>query len=227
MGTFTKNRVVLVVYNKLVRDKIPEIIKNSGQTPVYRKITGDELEAAAKQKLREEVEEFLASDMDIEEMADIFEVIGLLMDINGWTYDQIGQVQLDKEKRRGSFHNRILLERTEEKYNSLQQLKTFEMLEDNWNSYGAVPISKENIETAEYMLKHLPDIFEAFPLANGGIQIENENKEQYIEIVVEDSLTVYSEPEEIEHKPENMQQAIDIVDELLGGRKNVNKRFKK
>lgn len=115
MGTFTKNRVVLVVYNKLVRDKIPEIIKNSGQTPVYRKITGDELEAAAKQKLREEVEEFLASDMDIEEMADIFEVIGLLMDINGWTYDQVGQVQLDKEKSRGGFYEGIFLEYTEEK----------------------------------------------------------------------------------------------------------------
>lgn len=103
-----------MIYNKLVRDKIPEIIASKNKKYNIKYLKDDELKDALNNKLLEEVNEFIESDHDIEEMADIFEVIGAILDLNNWTYDMIGQVQLDKVKARGAFEKGIFLIEAEE-----------------------------------------------------------------------------------------------------------------
>ena len=94
-------------YNKLVRDKIPEIIYNTGSKPkVY---IANELQYSEhlKKKLQEEVQEFL-EDPCVQELADIQEVILSIATMNGW--DQL----LEKERvakniNRGGFSQRYIL----------------------------------------------------------------------------------------------------------------------
>lgn len=58
-------------YNKLVRDKIPEIIENNGNSCVIKTISGNDLKKALENKLLEETNEFINDNMSIEELADI------------------------------------------------------------------------------------------------------------------------------------------------------------
>ena len=103
-----------MIYNKLVRDKIPEIIASKNKKYNIKYLKDDELKDALNNKLLEEANEFIESDHDIEEMADIFEVIGAILDLNNWTYDMVRQVQLDKVKARGAFEKGIFLIEAEE-----------------------------------------------------------------------------------------------------------------
>ena len=63
------------VYNKLVRDNIPDIIRQQGETPVIRTLEDGEFLRCLEGKLREEVEEFLA-EKNLNELGDILEVPG-------------------------------------------------------------------------------------------------------------------------------------------------------
>lgn len=98
------------VYNKLVRDKIPEIIKKTGKLPVCRVVGEDEYAKLLTEKLWEEVREFVGSGKT-EELADILEVVKALATCRGITLDQIVKLAEEKAHERGSFSNRIFLER--------------------------------------------------------------------------------------------------------------------
>lgn len=100
-----------IVYNKLVRDRIPEIIKNSGKTSHIEIMNEKEYEKALLEKLQEEAYElFNASPGDrVKEIADVQEV--LLAILNHWEID-LKTVSIKREKRaveRGSFNKRIKL----------------------------------------------------------------------------------------------------------------------
>ncbi len=99
-------------YNKLVRDKIPQIIKGSGITPVTHTAGDEEYERALGNKLLEEVDEFRKSG-DLEELADIQEVIDAIAQFKGLTREDINRLKEEKAERRGAFSKRIILERTE------------------------------------------------------------------------------------------------------------------
>lgn len=96
-------------YNKLVRDKIIEIIEKKGEKASYHFATDEEYRQKLHEKLLEEVNEFLV-DKNKEEMADIYEVITSLLKINGWNDEDIILLQKEKRDKRGSFDKRIILE---------------------------------------------------------------------------------------------------------------------
>ncbi len=68
---------------KLVRDKIPQIIRSKGLEPLIYAADSDEYDTRLRDKLREEVEEFIASDSDLEELADVLEVVYVLAERAG------------------------------------------------------------------------------------------------------------------------------------------------
>ena len=88
------------VYNKLVRDKIPEIIKADGKECKTRILSKDEYIAALETKLNEEVAEY-QEDKNLEEMADVLEVLQAM--------------RIKKAKERGGFKDKIFLEYVAEK----------------------------------------------------------------------------------------------------------------
>ena len=100
-------------FQKLVRDRIPEIIRANGETPHYRIINDDaEYIEALLQKDTEEGAE-LAEDLSLEELADKLEVLYAIAKVCGYTVEQIEQARVEKARMRGGFDGRIFLESTD------------------------------------------------------------------------------------------------------------------
>lgn len=100
------------VFNKLVRDKIPEIITANGQTPAIRILDKNEYRVELHKKLQEEVSEYLES-VNAEELADILEVVYALGARLGVTSQELERLRLEKAQKRGGFEKRIFLESAE------------------------------------------------------------------------------------------------------------------
>lgn len=98
------------VYNKLVRDNIPDIIRQQGETPVTRTLEDGEFLACLEKKLLEEVEEFLAEE-NLNELGDILEVLEAIAHLQGWTDGQIRHTKEEKAQRNGAFRERVFLEK--------------------------------------------------------------------------------------------------------------------
>lgn len=97
-----------MLYNKLVRDKIPEIIAQQGESANIRVLSDKEYTAALEQKLDEETREF-HKERNLEELADILEVVYALADDLGCTKEDLLQVYNQKHEKRGGFQSRIFL----------------------------------------------------------------------------------------------------------------------
>ena len=97
-----------MIYNKLVRDKIPAIIEANGQKPVTRILDEEEYMASLEQKLDEEVQEF-HKDQNLEELADILEVIYALTEAKGYSVAELAETCDRKRNVRGGFRDRIFL----------------------------------------------------------------------------------------------------------------------
>ena len=91
---------------KLVRYRIPEIIKNDGKTPIIEILSNEEYLLELDKKLNEEVAEYQA-DKSIEEMADILEVLFAICEGRGHTVEELMQVREAKREKRGGFKDRI------------------------------------------------------------------------------------------------------------------------
>lgn len=96
-------------YNKLVRDKIPEIIKEKGKNPTTHKASDEEYWEKLKEKLNEEVDEFLEESNE-EELADILEVINSICDFKNISKEDLERIKLKKKEERGGFEGRIILD---------------------------------------------------------------------------------------------------------------------
>lgn len=97
---------------KLVRDRIPEIIKADGKKPITRILSEDEYLQELDIKLNEEVAEYQA-DKSIEEMADVLEVLFAICEARGYSIEQLIKVKRDKQDKRGGFKDRIFWEGNE------------------------------------------------------------------------------------------------------------------
>ena len=99
-------------YNKLVRDKIPDIIKQGGKKAFTHIAADEEYENALINKLKEEVAEFL-TDPSVEEAADVLEVIQTICALKKIDTIKLEGVRRKKADERGGFKKRIILEKTE------------------------------------------------------------------------------------------------------------------
>lgn len=96
-------------YNKLVRDKIPEIIAGSGKAVTYRILSEEEYKFALEEKLDEEVIEFHES-KSVEEIADIIEVLNAIIKANGCRWIAVIKESIKKKFAKGGFKRRAFLE---------------------------------------------------------------------------------------------------------------------
>lgn len=101
------------IHNKLVRDKIPEIIENTGKTAYCHILTEDEYIAELDKKLNEECAEYQA-DKSLEELADMLEVMYAIAEARGYSVAELERVRAEKAEKRGGFKDRIFLERVDE-----------------------------------------------------------------------------------------------------------------
>jgi predicted house-cleaning noncanonical NTP pyrophosphatase (MazG superfamily) len=99
-------------YNKLVRDNIPRLIKESGRSCTSRIMTPPEYLEALLNKIVEEIEEFRITDNE-EEIADIYEALDCLVELKEYEPMHIDYIKLIKREARGSYRERILLEEVE------------------------------------------------------------------------------------------------------------------
>lgn len=92
-------------YNKLVRDKIPEILDAKGVVYETRTASLEEFKTELIKKLAEEVREFV-QDGSVGELADILEVIESLKTFS--EYGDVETIRLQKREERGGFEKRII-----------------------------------------------------------------------------------------------------------------------
>ena len=95
-------------YQKLVRDRIPEIIAQDGFVPHVRVLDDGEYLLELRRKLQEEVNEFSESG-DLEEIADILEVVYAICSAKGCSEDEIHEIRAQKRRRRGGFEQKLFL----------------------------------------------------------------------------------------------------------------------
>ncbi len=100
------------VFNKLVRDKIPEIIEKDGRTCKTHILTDEEYIVALEKKLNEEVAEY-QKDKNLEEMADVLEVLQAICLARGYSLDELEALREKKANSRGGFSKKIFLESTD------------------------------------------------------------------------------------------------------------------
>lgn len=98
----------MVKYNKLVRDRILEIISQQGKVPVTYVADSEEYFTRLKQKLEEEVGEFQQSG-STEELADILEVVYALGEHLGVPKEELEKIREKKYLERGGFKERLVL----------------------------------------------------------------------------------------------------------------------
>ena len=98
-------------HDKLVRDKIPEIIRQKGDVPITHIADNEEYLEKLKKKLREEVDEFL-EEISKEELADILEVIYAICDFMNVDREELESLRKKKAEERGGFRERIILDET-------------------------------------------------------------------------------------------------------------------
>ena len=101
------------VYHKLVRDRIPEIIEQSGKTCVCSVLSDEEYLEMLDEKLNEELAEYQES-KSMEELADLLEVVRAVTTARGSSPEEVEEIRRMKADLRGGFEKKILLEEVTE-----------------------------------------------------------------------------------------------------------------
>lgn len=107
-----KGAFVMPVYNKLVRDRIPEIIQQDGKIVTSRILDDAMYLKELNKKMHEELAEYedaKTNEEAMEELADLLELIHAATAVYGGSFDQLEKIRLEKAEKRGSFNERIFL----------------------------------------------------------------------------------------------------------------------
>jgi predicted house-cleaning noncanonical NTP pyrophosphatase (MazG superfamily) len=100
------------IYNKLVRDRIPQVIESTGKQFSTRILNDEEYIKELKNKSFEELQEYINADNNenaIEELADLLEIIHALAQCHGATFEVVEEVRRKKAEKRGGFEEKIFL----------------------------------------------------------------------------------------------------------------------
>jgi predicted house-cleaning noncanonical NTP pyrophosphatase (MazG superfamily) len=98
---------------KAVRDKIPDIIKADGQNPIFEQVSKESFLSLLVAKLNEERLEYIASGGNVDELADMLEVIYAIGMIHGYQPEELELIRKTKRETRGGFEQRIYLQAIE------------------------------------------------------------------------------------------------------------------
>lgn len=101
--------MAIKTYNKLVRDRIPEIIEHDNRKCSVRILDDAEYIKAIDAKLDEELAEY-HKDQNLVELADLLEVIYAAAEARGYSVEELEILREEKAKKRGGFKKRLLLE---------------------------------------------------------------------------------------------------------------------
>lgn len=96
-------------YNKLIRDRIPEIIEAKGGRCSYHVASDDEYREKLYEKLEEESRE-LIEERNVNEIADVLEVLDAIMDLEGISGEEVEKIKQEKHEKRGGFEKKLILE---------------------------------------------------------------------------------------------------------------------
>ena len=99
-----------IIYDKLVRDKIPEIIEKSGKQCEIEILSDEKYLEMIDKKFDEELAEY-HKDKNIEELADLLEVIYAATKVRGYSIEELEKVRAEKAEKRGGFEKKILLKK--------------------------------------------------------------------------------------------------------------------
>ena len=102
-----------ITYHKLVRDKIPDIIRQAGKTCTCSVLSDEDYKKLLDEKLNEELAEYQES-KSMEELADLLEVIRAVAIARGSTPEEVESIRKIKAQNRGEFKKKILLEEVTE-----------------------------------------------------------------------------------------------------------------
>ena len=106
-------------YNKLIRDKIPEIIEKNGVKSKTKSLTDEEYKEELLKKIVEEAKEVMETNGNIKdlikEIGDIIEVTNYVIETFGLDKKEIEKLRNERKESRGGFDKKLFLEYTEDK----------------------------------------------------------------------------------------------------------------
>ena len=136
-----EEREVDMKYNKAIRDKIPEIIEQSGKKCTVKILSDEAFLEKLEEKLTEEVLEYQES-KSLDELADILEVINRILNIKGIKKGELEEIQIMKKDERGGFDKNLFL------------IDTMDLSDDDGKDDGIKPVKYvvcSEIKIAEYL----------------------------------------------------------------------------
>lgn len=94
--------------NKVIRDKIPEIIRSSGRECTLKSLDDETFLPELEKKLHEEIDEYIDS-QDVEELVDIMEVVYRIAQLRGYSKAELERIRMQKQVNKGAFMRNLYL----------------------------------------------------------------------------------------------------------------------
>ena len=110
----SSEKIMEKIYNKAIRDKIPEIIEAEGLRCEYKTLNDGEFLAHLEKKLEEEIKEYYQT-KNVEELADLLEVIYRIIELRGVLLSEINEMRAKKNLERGAFSKNLFLVKMSER----------------------------------------------------------------------------------------------------------------